>query len=155
MLLNSLLSLKLKLSRCQKLINLQCSWLQAAACRGVVWQRSRAIMLHLCRTGESTIYFEEKPFSHSLCAVFISFDAAVMKIQASNRSTPPDTLPHFPHRRVLVQSTSLHSLDDLQGGKARYGALDYAFLSPIFDSISKKASCWLSCWEQTTDNATN
>ncbi|KAF5841151.1 thiamine phosphate synthase superfamily [Dunaliella salina] len=41
-------------------------------------------------------------------------------------------------RRTLVQSTSLHSLEDLQGGKARYGALDYAFLSPIFDSISKK-----------------
>lgn len=37
-----------------------------------------------------------------------------------------------------MQSTSLHSLEDLQGGIERYGALDYAFLSPIFDSISKQ-----------------
>ena len=32
-------------------------------------------------------------------------------------------------------STAFHELSQLQ---SEYGALDYAFLSPIFDSISKK-----------------
>mmetsp|Transcript_20269 Transcript_20269/g.56475 ORF Transcript_20269/g.56475 Transcript_20269/m.56475 type:complete len:239 (-) Transcript_20269:97-813(-) len=57
------------------------------------------------------------------------------EVDASSRD--PQAMPST-SRRTLVQSTSLHSLEDLQVGKARYGALDYAFLSPIFDSISKK-----------------
>lgn len=38
-------------------------------------------------------------------------------------------------RPPLTISTAFHELSQLQG---EYGALDYAFLSPIFDSISKK-----------------
>jgi thiamine-phosphate pyrophosphorylase len=43
--------------------------------------------------------------------------------------------PPLPAVARLRQSTSLHSLQDLSQG---WGALDYAFLSPVFDSISKQ-----------------
>lgn len=35
----------------------------------------------------------------------------------------------------MTQSTSFHTIDDL---KQDWGSLDYAFLSPVFDSISKE-----------------
>uniref|UniRef100_A0A7S0X0U7 Thiamine phosphate synthase/TenI domain-containing protein n=1 Tax=Chlamydomonas leiostraca TaxID=1034604 RepID=A0A7S0X0U7_9CHLO len=57
---------------------------------------------------------------------------------------PAAVLPKLPLQpaltaegRQLLQSTSFHMLSDLQG-KGHYGALDYAFLSPVFDSISKQ-----------------
>ena len=47
------------------------------------------------------------------------------------------TRPHVPlqARPPLTISTAFHELSQLQ---SNYGALNYAFLSPIFDSISKK-----------------
>lgn len=44
--------------------------------------------------------------------------------------------PPLPALQGLLQSTSLHSLEELLVGWGPY--LDYGFLSPIFDSISKR-----------------
>lgn len=42
---------------------------------------------------------------------------------------------HLSRQAGFCKSTAFHALDQLKGD---YGALDYAFLSPIYDSISKQ-----------------
>ena len=57
---------------------------------------------------------------------------------ADHHGAVPASLSLASQERMLLQSTSLHSLEQVEAGKEQYGALDYAFLSPIFDSVSKK-----------------
>lgn len=54
-------------------------------------------------------------------------------IHYKERDRPQPPLPRF--REGLSQSTSLHTLKDVMQD---WQNLDYAFLSPIFDSISKE-----------------
>lgn len=56
---------------------------------------------------------------------------AAQGIHYTERSRPRPPLP--PKDNVTISS----AFHDLQQLDVKYGALDYAFLSPIFDSISK------------------
>ncbi len=57
---------------------------------------------------------------------------AAQGIHYTEKSRPQPPLP--PEDNMTI-STALHDLQQLD---VKYGALDYAFLSPIFDSISKE-----------------
>lgn len=58
-------------------------------------------------------------------------ESAAQGIHYTEKSRPRPPLP--PQDNMTI-STALHDLQQLD---VDYGALDYAFLSPIFDSISK------------------
>lgn len=66
----------------------------------------------------------------------------VQGIHYKERDRPQPPIPRF--APGLSQSTSLHSLQDV---RQDWQNLDYAFLSPVFDSISKEgynAACFHS-----------
>eukprot|EP00955_Chlamydomonas_euryale_P105067 365611-Chlamydomonas_euryale.AAC.10 len=62
--------------------------------------------------------------------------AELQGLHYPERVRPPAPLQPVPHSPHLLQSTSFHSLQQLE---VDWGPdLNYAFLSPIYDSISKK-----------------
>ena len=96
---------------------------------------------------EVQAYLQQIPHQHRKAAVLhasSSFDAAALASESNLGGI------HYPERLRprtctrqpgMTASTALHSLHDLGQD---FGELDYVFLSPIFDSISK-SGCGAYC----------